>query len=125
MKPQNPIYNVLVIDDDEFLLEAIKKKLDQSGYRAIISNNVHDAIFKMGLKKPDLILIDIIMPDMNGLELMSIFRANYSDSKIPVILMSCLTKKEVLDMGYSIGETQYLVKPFNIDRLPVILEQSR
>lgn len=123
MKTKREIYNVLVVDDDEFLLDSIKKKLEDSGYRVTVSNNIHDAIFKMGLIEPDLILLDIIMPDLNGIELMALIRKHFAMNTAPIILMSSLTKKEVADMGYRIGETHYLVKPFNVNSLPVLLNQ--
>lgn len=114
--------HVLVVDDDDFLLSAMKKRLELSGHKVTTSNNVHDAFFKLGMKKPDLIILDIIMPDINGIEFMSLINAQFAGSGIKVMLMSCLTKKHVSEMGYNIGDTLYLTKPFNVDKLPSIVE---
>ncbi|HWY12350.1 MAG TPA: response regulator [Bacteroidia bacterium] len=116
------IQNILVVDDDEFLLEAIKKKLESSGYHITTSNNVHDAYFKLNMQKPDLIMLDIIMPDMNGIEFMSIINSQFLTSDIPIILMSYLPEKELYNMGYSIGKAYYLAKPFNVNGLPQKLQ---
>jgi two-component system KDP operon response regulator KdpE len=119
----NDIQTILVIDDDEFLLSAIKKKLELSGFKVTASNNVHDAYFKLNIVKPDLILLDVIMPDINGIELMSLINTHFLLSPVPIILMSYLPEKELTDMGYSIGNAHYLAKPFNVNNLPARLQR--
>lgn len=119
---KSDIQNVLVVDDDEFLLDAIKKKLETAGYHVTVSSNVHDAYFKLNMIKPDLILLDIIMPDINGIEFMTLINKEFLHSNTPIILMSYLPEKELFNMGYSIGNAQYLSKPFNIDTLPSKLQ---
>jgi DNA-binding response OmpR family regulator len=121
MKPKKDHLHVLVIDDDDFLLNAIKKKLELSGYKVTVSNNVHDAYFKLSITKPDIILLDIIMPDINGIEFMSLINSQMTSDKVPIMLMSYLPKKEIFDMGYNISTAHYLPKPFNVNRLPHIL----
>lgn len=123
MKLKKGVFHVLVIDDDDFLLSSIKKGLEVRGHKVTISNNVHDAIFKLGMIKPDLILLDIIMPEINGIELMAIINSRFGASGAPIVLMSCLPKKDVLDMGYDLEDVNYITKPFNINQLPVLFEQ--
>jgi two-component system, OmpR family, phosphate regulon response regulator PhoB len=108
---------ILVIDDEEFMLWAIKIKLEKCGAKAITSGNVHDAFFKLNNVKPDLILLDIMLPDMSGLEFMSLIKNNFMDTKIPVILMSTLSKDEVINVGYKLGATDYIIKPFDMGDL--------
>ena len=122
---QNNINNILVIDDDEMLLYAIRKKLELANYKVTISANVHDAYFKLGVTKPDLIMLDVIMPDMNGVEFMNLINFNYMASKTPVILMSYLPKEQLMKMGYNIDCEYYLSKPFNVDALPTIIKKSK
>ena len=117
------ISHVLVIDDDEFLLGIIKKKLEYIGYKVTTSSNVHDAHFKLNVLKPDIIMLDIIMPDMNGIEFMSLINSQFGSAEIPIILMSYLPEKELYNMGYSLGNAQYLAKPFNINSLPLKLQK--
>jgi CheY-like chemotaxis protein len=121
MEFKNNILHVLVIDDDEFLLLAIKKRLETEGHKVTTSDNVHDAYFKLHITRPDLILLDIIMPDINGLEFMSLIRSEYDMPDVPVILMSYLDKKEILKLGYELDH--YLAKPLNLKTLPSRLQQ--
>lgn len=125
METKDHITHILVIDDDDFLLSAIKKKLELVGYKVTISNNVHDAYFKLNVIKPDMILLDIIMPDINGLEFMSIIKSQYEMLSIPIILMSYLDKKELYSMGYDFDSSSFLSKPFNINSLPSKLQRFR
>ena len=111
MKTRNDTFHILVIDDDDFLLNAIKKKLELASYKVTTSNNVHDAYFKLGIIKPNLIMLDVIMPDINGIEFMYLINSQFNRRQVPIMLMSYLPKKELYGMGYSIGNTHYLTKP--------------
>ncbi len=124
MKSEDHIH-ILVIDDDDFLLNAIKKKLELVGYKVTISNNVHDAYFKLHVVKPDMILLDIIMPDINGIEFMALLRSQYEMLSIPIILMSYLDKRELFNMGYDLNSDRFLSKPFNMNTLPLKLQHFR
>ncbi|HWY39083.1 MAG TPA: response regulator [Bacteroidia bacterium] len=124
MKTNENINHILVIDDDEFLLHAMRKKLELANYRVTISNNVHDAYFKLNMIKPDLIILDIIMPDINGIEFMYLINSQLMTLNIPIILMSYLSKKDLYNMGYNIGAAHYLAKPFDINKLPLMLKRE-
>ena len=117
MKTKSHINHILVVDDDEFLLAALKKKLELAHYKVTVSNNVHDAYFKLNMSKPDLIMLDVIMPDINGVEFMQLVHARAIAGKIPVILMSFLPRKELYKMGYVLGSALYLDKPFDVNEL--------
>jgi DNA-binding response OmpR family regulator len=123
MKTKNTNH-ILVIDDDDFLLNAVRKKLEGSGYKVTVSNNVHDAYFKLSILKPDLILLDIIMPEINGIEFMNLINTQLGNLTIPIMLMSYLPEQELYHMGYNIGQARYLAKPFNINNLPFILNRE-
>lgn len=123
MASKHNITHVLVIDDDDFLLNAIRKKLELVGYKVTISNNVHDAYFKLNVLKPDIVLLDVIMPDINGIEFMSLINSEFPGDTLPIVLMSYLEKSELLNMGYNVNHTRFLSKPFNINSLPLKLEQ--
>jgi DNA-binding response OmpR family regulator len=123
MSLKDHISHILVIDDDEFLLSVIRKKLELAGHKVTISSNIHDAYFKLTFSKPDLILLDVIMPEMNGLEFMNLLHSQIGTLGIPVILMSYLQEKDIHKMGYDLGKTQYLAKPFKINYLSARLEK--
>ncbi len=122
MKAKTKITHVLIIDDDEFLLYAIRKKLELAHYKVTISSNVHDALFKLNMIKPDLIMLDVIMPDLNGVELMHIINSQILEQETPIILMSFLPKTELYKMGYNLGSALYLDKPFDINGLPGLIK---
>src|ERR1700758_625030 len=104
--------HVLVIDDDKFLLHAIKKGLELANYKVTVSSSVHDAYFKIGVVKPDVVMLDVIMPDMNGVEFMHLINSYFAPVYVPIVLMSFLPKKDLYNMGYNIGNTYYFNKPF-------------
>jgi DNA-binding response OmpR family regulator len=123
MTPKKKPSQILVIDDDEFLLVVIKKKLELTGYVVTLCNNVHEAYFQLNILKPDLIMLDIIMPDVNGIEFMAAINSRQGGDHRPVLLMSYLPKKELYHIGYNIGSALYLPKPFNVNKLPVLLKR--
>jgi DNA-binding response OmpR family regulator len=122
MKTENNINHILVIDDDELLLYAIRKKLELANYKVTISSNVHDAFFKLDMSKPDLILLDVIMPDLNGVEFMHLINSQVMAKNTPIILMSFLPQDELFKMGYNLGSAYYLDKPFDINKLPAYIK---
>lgn len=124
METQKEIKHVLVIDDDDFLLEAIKKKLESANYKVTTSNNVHDAYFKLNMSKPDLIILDVIMPDINGVEFMHLINSQVMAGHTPIILMSYLPRQELIKMGYDLGAAYYLDKPFDINELPDLIKNA-
>lgn len=102
--------NILVIEDDSFLRKLLSKKLESSGF------NVHEAIDgKAGLdaaeaSKPDLILLDLLLPGIDGFEVLSQLKANPATAQIPVIILSNLGQKEDVDKGMKLGAVDYMVK---------------
>lgn len=122
METTKEIKNVLVIDDDEFLLAAIRKKLELEHYKVTTSNNVHDAYFKLNMSKPDLIILDVIMPDLNGVEFMHLIKSQVVIGNTPIILMSYLPKDELYKMGYDLASAYYLDKPFDVNELPGLIK---
>jgi DNA-binding response OmpR family regulator len=122
MKTKKEIHHILIVDDDEFLLSAMKKKLEMVNYKVTTSNNVHDAYFKLNMIKPDLIILDIIMPDINGIEFMNLIDSQLMSLNIPIILMSSMKQEKLMELGYNFGAAYYLSKPFDVDKLPRIFE---
>ncbi len=124
MKTNKNIHHILVIDDDEFLLLAIQKKLELADYKVTTSSNVHDAYFKLNMTKPDLIILDVIMPDLNGVEFMHLINSQSMADKTPIILMSFLPRQDLYKMGYDLGSAYYLDKPFDVNKLPVLIKRT-
>jgi two-component system, sensor histidine kinase and response regulator len=104
---------ILVVDDDHMLLKMISHILEQNGYEVLAIDNGEEALQKAPYHLPDLIILDIMMPRMNGLEVCRRLKANPDTSLIPVIL---LTANDYIDdkvAGFELGVQDYITKPFN------------
>ncbi len=104
---------ILVIDDDHMLLTMISRILEQTGYEVRTIDNGEEALQYAADHLPDLIILDLMMPHMNGLEVCRRLKANPDTSLIPVIL---LTANDIIDdkvAGFELGVQDYITKPFN------------
>jgi len=108
---------ILVVDDEEFMLGIVKHTLEENGFTVLSACNGFEAIHRIEKEKPDLVVLDIMMPYVSGLEFLNWVRTYYFDNRIPVILVSTLEKKEVIKVGYDLGASDYLTKPFRMDEL--------
>ena len=101
---------ILVIEDDKFLLKIIKKKLSSEDYQLIQAMNGEEGLRAAREEKPDLILLDLVLPEMDGFEVLKKLKDNPTCSNIPVIILSNLGEKEKIDKGLKLGAADYLVK---------------
>ncbi len=122
MKTTHPT-RVLIVDDDELILMALRQKLEKEGMQVYTSSNIYDAYFKVNQSEPDLILLDIVLPDMNGLSFMNMINSNVLNSRIPVILMSSLSTDDIIEKSYEMGASGYITKPFDMNAITGIIRQ--
>lgn len=104
---------ILVVDDDHMLLKMIGHILEQTGYEVLTIDNGEEALQKAAEHLPDLIILDLMMPLMSGLEVCRRLKANPDTNLIPVIL---LTANDFIDdkvAGFALGVQDYITKPFN------------
>ena len=111
---------VLVVDDEFDILEALKGILELEGYRVLAAQNGAQALRAMQEASPDLVLADLMMPVMDGLELLKAARADPRLAKVPVVLMSALRPK-VAQSEY--GWRAFLQKPFDLDALLALVKE--
>ena len=102
---------ILVVDDEELLLKGIRFNLQNDGYEVITGSNGLEAISAAKNKCPNLIILDVMMPEMDGLTACSKIR---EFSNIPIILLTAKTEDMDKLMGFESGADDYLTKPFNI-----------
>lgn len=104
--------NILIIEDDKFLRKLIDKKLTEEGLGVSKVANGKEGLKTAKEKKPDLILLDLVLPGMNGFEVLSQLKKDSEESirKIPVIVLSNLGQKEEVEKGMNLGAADYLVK---------------
>jgi CheY-like chemotaxis protein len=103
---------IMIVEDDSFVMDIYQTKLEQSGFDVLLAVNGVEAIKKLDKKTdlPDLILLDIVMPYMDGLEVLQKIKENEGLSKIPIILLTNLSQKEEIDQGLKMGASDYLIK---------------
>lgn len=106
--------HILVVDDDTLLRRSLGLQLEQAGYRASSAATAEDALALARRDRPDLVLLDIGLPGMDGLEAM---RRLQQDMDVPVILVSARRRELDTILGLELGADDYITKPFNADVL--------
>ncbi len=108
---------LLLVDDDPSILDGVTDLLALNGYRVITAANGREALGVMQQQRPDLIISDIVMPDMDGYELFSAIRSNPLWTPIPFIFLTARGQQADISTGNSLGVDAYLTKPFEPDTL--------
>jgi DNA-binding response OmpR family regulator len=109
---------ILIIDDDQIILKIMSYKLQKEGHVVLTADIASDALTIINKEKLDLIISDIMMPYMSGLELLNIVKSNFFNN-VPVVLMSSLDQDEVISTSMDLGASNYLTKPVNYEQLGV------
>ncbi len=109
---------ILVVDDDDFVLETIRKTLSSDGYEVKTASDGVKALELIESKHFDLIISDIMMPNMSGLTLLDIINRHYF-RKMPVILISSLDKAEIILSALGMGAADFILKPVNFLELSI------
>lgn len=102
--------SILLIEDDEFLAELYATKLTLEGFDVILAIDGEKGLKMIKTKKPDLILLDIILPKMDGFEVLKAMKADKSLKKTPIILLTNLSQKDEVKKGLALGANDYLIK---------------
>lgn len=109
---------ILIVDDEEDVLFVVGKRLREAGYDVVEANNGKDAIGKAKKEKPNLILLDIVMPDMDGQDVAQELRGDIETKNIPVIFLTCLfTKEEEAVQGHRVADNFFIAKPYDVPEL--------
>jgi two-component system, OmpR family, alkaline phosphatase synthesis response regulator PhoP len=110
-------YKILAVDDEEHIQELIKFNLENSGYKVICCGNGTEALKIVKLEVPDLVLLDVMLPGIDGYEVCKEIRKDSNISNIPVIMITA--KSEELDkiLGLELGADDYITKPFSVREL--------
>ena len=111
------MYRVLVVDDESDVTELLQYRLEQEGYRVATLNDPLGFVVKVREFEPDLMLLDIMMPELSGIQLCRIVRADPMMKDIPVIFLSARGEVEDRIKGLEAGAEDYLSKPFNTNEL--------
>jgi DNA-binding response OmpR family regulator len=107
---------ILVVDDDALLRSSVGRMLADEGYSVDVAGDGYEALARVADSPPDLILLDVLMPGMNGRELLETLRGNAATRAIPVLVMTAVQGIDAT-AGITAGSVDYVEKPFDIDEL--------
>ncbi|MCX7967570.1 MAG: response regulator [Armatimonadetes bacterium] len=121
MTPQK--VKVLVADDDPAIQELIRLNLEVQGYQVVVASNGVETVRKALSERPDLIILDILMPEMDGYEVMRLLKNSEETSNIPIIVLTAYASDAGALVSWMEGAEGYLAKPFNPDELLMLVER--
>lgn len=101
---------ILFIEDDKFLRSLLVRKLEEAGFAVLVAVDGGEAFKKIKEEKPDLILLDIVLPDIDGFEVMKQFKEDPATSSIPVIFLTNLGQGDEVKKGLALDAVDYIVK---------------
>lgn len=101
---------ILVVEDEPSLLELYEMKLNESGYDVVIASNGMEGYGLAELEKPDLILLDILMPEVDGYGMLQKLKESKTTKDIPAIIFSNLSQKEEIEKGLRLGAKDFIIK---------------
>jgi DNA-binding response OmpR family regulator len=110
---------VLAADDDEDILGLVAFRLERAGYTVIVARDGEEALELAVKEQPDLAVLDVMMPKLDGFELTRRLRAEEATSRMPIILLTAKSQDADVQQGFAAGADDYLRKPFSPDELRV------
>jgi DNA-binding response OmpR family regulator len=108
---------ILVVDDKPEVVELVTATLEGEGYQIISASDGREALEKIDKEEPGLVLLDIIMPKMDGFEVLSEVKKHPKTKEIPIIMLTAKGQKLDKDKGRRLGAEDYIIKPFSPSHL--------
>lgn len=108
---------ILVVDDEKDLVVILEARLEAAGYEVIAAFDGAQALEKVKEKKPDLILLDVMMPKMDGYQVCRLLKFDEKSKEIPVIMLTARGQPGDKKLGQQVGVDDYMVKPFENEEL--------
>jgi len=107
----------MIVDDDADARALMEEILTDEGYELIKVSNATEVGLKAAQLAPDLILLDFLMPELNGFDVCKALRSNELTRSIPIMAVTCLNKEDDIERIFECGADEYLPKPFRVDQL--------
>jgi two-component system, OmpR family, response regulator MtrA len=104
---------ILIADDDEDILALVKAVLERSGHEVVAVGDGAEALASVRRRRPDLAVLDITMPHVDGLEVLRRLRADAETTALPVVLLSAQAQEADVERGFATGASAYVKKPFS------------
>jgi two-component system alkaline phosphatase synthesis response regulator PhoP len=119
---------ILVVDDEIYIVHILDFSLGMEGYEVVTALDGEQALEKLRSEKPDLIVLDIMMPKLDGYEVCKTVKGSPDTAHIPVILLSAKGRNVDQKMGFDVGADDYITKPFSprklVERINQLLGQA-
>jgi DNA-binding response OmpR family regulator len=110
-------HKVLVVDDDPYILMSLEFLMRKNGYAVLVARNGTEALDIINVQQPDLILLDIMMPDVDGYQICSYVRKTPVLEKTKVVFLSAKSNEADIKKGLELGAIRYITKPFSTREL--------
>lgn len=114
--------SILIVDDDPVFCSIVRELLKRSGFQVLVAHSVREALGQLEVRLPDMILTDVMMPEVDGLQLVRRLRARAEWARIPTVVVSARVMEEEQAAAREAGADAFLAKPFSIGRLRSTIE---
>jgi two-component system, OmpR family, alkaline phosphatase synthesis response regulator PhoP len=114
---------ILVVDDERHIVRLVEVNLVKEGYQVLTAFDGVEALEKVQAEKPDMVILDVMMPRMDGFEVLKKLQADPKTAEIPIIMLTAKAQDADIFRGWSSGVSSYLTKPFNPRELLTFVER--
>ncbi|HEX8234957.1 MAG TPA: response regulator [Abditibacteriaceae bacterium] len=108
---------ILAVDDEKHIVRLVQINLQKEGYNVVTASNGREALDKVNAERPDLIIMDVMMPELDGFGALKILKEDEATASIPVIMLTAKAQDADVFQGWKSGADLYLTKPFNPQEL--------
>jgi DNA-binding response OmpR family regulator len=110
-------HTILVVDDEKEVVAIVQKRLQQEGYAVAVAYDGEEALQKIATDKPDVVLLDLLLPKKNGFEVLQSIREKETEKWVPVIIVSAQNDLEAIKKSYHLEADHYLTKPCEMENI--------
>jgi DNA-binding response OmpR family regulator len=108
---------ILIVDDEVDLVETVRFPLEMDGFNVLVSYNGEDALNQARKEKPDLIILDLMLPKLDGYKVCRLLKFDERYKHIPILMLTAKTQEKDKLLGKETGADEYITKPFEMDEL--------
>jgi len=108
---------ILIVDDEVDLVETVRFPLEIEGYHVLVAHNGEDALSEARKESPDLILLDLMLPKLDGYKVCRLLKFDERYKHIPILMLTAKTQEKDKVIGMETGANEYITKPFDMDYL--------
>jgi len=114
---------ILVVDDEPYIVRMLETRLRSNGYDVVAAMDGMEALDLARTEKPDLIILDIMLPKMDGYKVCAMLKFDMKHTNIPIVMLSARAHEADIKMGHDLGVEAYIVKPFDSKELMEIVDE--